>query len=198
MSESSDVARGRGPQTGGLLAIVGWIAVGALLLGALMLAVDRAVGLPLSRAVAVGLGLALGGGLGGLANLLQGGERPTTSDETVAVAPEPTTPDPQPADLFDGHPDPVLYYADEDHGPMVLAANDAFGETFDVPPDRLPGTPLSEAMLVTGDQTVGAEAVTAGGLDGVVRCETSDGGGRFRLRTVQRDDIGYLLYTPVE
>lgn len=184
----------------GLLAVVGWIAVGALLLAALMLALERAVGLPLSEEVALGLGLALGGGLGGLANLLQDGTETRTSDETVTVAAETqaSSPEPQPADLFDGHPDPVLYYADDEHGPMVLAANDAFGDRFDVPADRLAGTPLSEALLVTGDQTVGADAVTAGGLDEVVLCDTSDGGGQFRLRTVQRDDSGYLLYTPVE
>jgi hypothetical protein len=139
----------------------------------------------------------MGGGLGGVANLLRGGETATGSDETMTVDVEgESTPTPQPADLFDDHPDPILYYATEGHGPVVRAANESFGETFDVPPERLAGTPLSEALLVAGEDTVDADAVTAGGLDVIVRCEIADGSASFRLRTVGGEDSGYLLYTP--
>ncbi len=63
-----------------------------------------------------------------------------TTDETMTVSADAKhTPEPQPVDLFDGHPDPVLYFADEGHGPVVRAANESFGATFDVPSDRLAG-----------------------------------------------------------
>lgn len=197
MSQSSD-SHGRTPPLSGLLTVVGWIGAGALVLATLLLVLDLMVDLPFSRPVAVGLGLAMGGGLGGVANLLRGGNAPDTGDETMTIETEgASTPTPQPADLFDDHPDPVLYYATEGHGPVVRAANEAFGETFDVPPERLAGTPLSEALLVAGEDTVDADAVTAGGLDVIVRCETADGSASFRLRTVGGEASGYLLYTPV-
>jgi len=197
MSEQRNRETGGGPQLGSLLTVVGWIAIGAVSLAAALLALDSVVRLPFSREVAVGLGLALGGGIGGVARLFRADETAESPDQTmtVDVGPEETT-SPEPADLFDGHPDPVLYYAAEGHGPVVRAANDAFGETFDVPVDRLEGTPLSEALLVAGEETVDADAVTAGGLDRVVDCETTAGTERFRLRTIASGQTGYLLYTP--
>jgi hypothetical protein len=200
MSQSSDTEGSRTPPLSGLLTVVGWIGAGAIVLATLLLVLDLVVDLPFSRPVAVGLGLAMGGGLGGVANLLRGGETAGGSDETMTVDVEgegEQTPTPRPADLFDDHPDPILYYATEGHGPVVRAANEAFGETFDVPPDRLSGTPLSEALLVAGEDTVDADAVTAGGLDVIVRCEIAEGSASFRLRTVGAGDSGYLLYTPV-
>lgn len=197
MSQSPDTSGSRTPPLSGLLTVVGWIGAGAIALATLLLVLDLMVGLPFPRPVAVGLGLAIGGGIGGVANLFRGGERARTSDETMTVETEGgSTPTPQPADLFDDHPDPVLYHATEGHGPVVRAANGAFGETFDVPPERLAGTPLSEALLVAGEDTVDADAVTAGGLDVIVRCDTADGPRSFRLRTVGAEDTGYLLYTP--
>ena len=199
MTDPSDTARLPSQQFGGLLAVVGWIGAGAISVAALMLAADLVVDLPLSRQVALGLGLAMGGGLGGVASLLRGGETVQTTDETMTVqVGTDTTADPQPADLFDGHPDPVVYYAEAGHGPVVRAANEAFGSTFDIPPDQLSGTPLSETLLVAGEETVGVEAVTAGGLDTVVDCAVPDGTARFRLRTVGSGASGYLLYTPLE
>jgi len=201
MTDPTDTARNSGQQLGGLLTVVGWIGAGAIALAAVLLALDLVVDLPFSRELALVLGLAMGGGLGGVANLLREGEDLQHSDETMTVDVDPspdTTPDPRPADLFDGHPDPVLYYAEAGHGPVVRAANGAFGETFDVPPDRLAETPLSEALLVAGQETVTAEAVTDGSLDTVVECSVPDGTAQFRLRTVGTDKTGYLLYTPVE
>ena len=54
----------------------------------------------------------------------------------------------------------MLYFVDEGHGPVVRAANEAFGTTFDVPSDRLDGTALSEALLVAGIDEVDAETVS--------------------------------------
>ena len=198
MSDRNDAAHAGGGQLGGLLTIVGWIGAGAISLAAVLLALDLVVNLPFSRQVALVLGLAMGGGLGGVANFLREGETVQVSDETMTVDVDPdTTPEPQPADLFDGHPDPVLYYSEAGHGPVVRAANRAFGEMFDVPPGRLEETPLSEAMLVAGGESVAVNRVTSGSLDTVVACEIPDGIQRFRLRSVGSDRTGYLLYTPV-
>jgi hypothetical protein len=197
MTERPNEGTENGPGIGSLLTVVGWIAVGAGALAGIMLAIDSVVTLPLSRRAAIGLGLALGGGIGGVARLFRTGGGTVPTDETMTVGVEPDgTADPKPMDLFDGHPDPVLYYTTEGHGPVVRAANASFGETFDVPVDRLEGTPLSEALLVAGEETVDAGAVTAGGLDRIVGCETTVGTERFRLRTIQNDRTGYLLYTP--
>jgi len=195
MSERSDTEASSGPQLGSLIAVVGWIAVGAVALATVLLVLGRVIALPFSTDVAVGLGLALGGGIGGVARLFRADEAPQTPDRTMTVDSD-AMPSPEPADLFDGHPDPVLYYAAEGHGPVIRAANAAFGETFDLPVERIEGAPLSEALLVTGDGTVEAEAVAAGGLDRIVDCETTVGTERFRLRTVGNGDTGYLLYTP--
>jgi len=198
MSEQSNMDAGRGSQLGSLLTVVGWIAVGALALAAVLLALDSVVALPFSRQVAVGLGLALGGGIGGVARLFRADGGTEAPDQTMTVDVDaPEAPAPEPADLFDGHPDAVLYYAAEGHGPVVRAANDAFGERFDVPVERIEGTPLSEALLVTGEETVEADAVTAGGLDRIAECETTAGTERLRLRTISNGETGYLLYTPL-
>ena len=183
-------------QLGSLLTVVGWIVAGALALAGLMALLESVLSLPLSRPVAVGLGLALGGGTGGVARLYRSESGEGTGDETMTVSVEPQETSPEPADLFDGHPDPVLYYATEGHGPIVRAANPSYGETFDVPPDRLAGTPLSEALLVAGDTAVEADEVTSGSLDRVVACDTATGSREFRLRTIGDGESGYLLYTP--
>ncbi len=197
MSEQPNRETSGGPQLGNLLTVAGWIAIGAVSLATVLVVLGTIVVLPFSRDVAVGLGLALGGGIGGVARLFQGTEGVESPAQTMTVdvdTAEPTAP--EPADLFDGHPDPVLYYAAEGHGAIVRAANDAFGEAFDVPVERIEGTPLSEALLVAGEETVDADAVTAGGLDRIVDCETTAGTERFRLRTIGNGETGYLLYTP--
>lgn len=166
-------------------AVVGYVAVAVF-------------GVPLAMSGAIGLGVALGGGLGVVTNYVATGEGETT-DETMTVEREPDHPEPTPADLFDDHPDPVLYVADDGHGPVVRAANEAYGETFDVPVDAVIGAPLEDAVLAGNDTETVVTAVTAGEpLDTVVTCETSDAERSFRLRTAGSDDDGYLLYTPRE
>ncbi|WP_245180702.1 PAS domain-containing protein [Haloarcula amylovorans] len=179
--------------------IVVWIAGGAVALAALLLAADSLVDLPVSREVALGLGVALGGGFGALAQLLQSEDDLETTDETMTVDVSPSVSDgPEPTDLFDGHPDPVLYYAETGHGLVVRAANRAFGERFDVPPDRLEGTPLSETLPVAGIETLDTETVLEGDVDTVVTAETPGGPVSFRLRTVDGASSGYLVFTPVD
>jgi len=178
---------------GGLLT---GIVVGALS-GAVIAYVAVAVGgVPIAMSGAVSLGVALGGGLGVVTNYLATGEE-ETADETMTVEREPDRAGPTPADLFDDHPDPVLYVADEGHGPVVRAANEAYGETFGVPVDAVIGAPLEDAVLAGDDTEAVVAAVTADDpLDTVVPCEAGDGEGSFRLRTAGTDDDGYLVYTP--
>ena len=142
---------------GGLLT---GIVVGALSGAVIGYVAVAVVGIPLTITGGVGLGVALGGGLGVVTNYLATGEEESV-DETMTVEREPSHAGPTPADLFDDHPDPVLYVADEGHGPVVRAANDAYGETFDVPVDAVIGAPLAEAVLAGEDTDAVVTAVTA-------------------------------------
>jgi hypothetical protein len=200
MGDRSSVRRGENAErAGGLAAVVGWIGVGSISLAAVALVVEMTVAIPISRTVAVGLGLALGGGLGAVLSLVRSDETTRQSNEPVTVASEDSSPpEPQPADLFDGHPDPVVYFADEGNGPVVRAANAAFGTAFDVPTEQLAGSPLSEALLVAGIEDVDTASATATDLDAVVDCETSTETSDVRLRTAGSPNSGYLLFTPAD
>lgn len=196
-------------QRSGLTALVGWL-VGGSLLGAAIgyVATVMIAGVPLAAEGGVGLGIALGGGLGVVSNLMAADARDssggTETAESVTVDMESDdSPSPRPADLFDGHPDPILYVADQGHGPVVLAANDAFTETFDVPGDAMSGTPLDEALMVADDAADSAAITDI--VDGIaadertgttVACQTPGGERRFRLRTAGRGTDGYVIYTP--
>jgi len=178
---------------GGLL--VG-IVVGALSGAAIGYVAVAFLGVPLATSGAVGLGTALGGGIGVVTNYAATGDGEPV-DETMTVEREPRRPTPTPADLFDDHPDPVLYVVDDGHGPVVRAANPAYAETFDVPADAVADAPLAEAVLAGGDTDEIVAAVADGsGLDTVVTCEAADGARPFRVRTVGSGDDGYLVYTP--
>lgn len=180
---------------GGLLT---GIVAGALIGAGAGYAAVALLGAPLSLAGAVGLGVALGGGLGVVTNYLVTGEE-VAVDETMTVERDPRQTEPTPADLFDDHPDPILYVADEGHGPVVRAANAAYGETFDVPTDAVANAPLEEAVLAGAATETVVEAVAGDGrLDEIVTCETADGQRQFRIRSTGPGDDGYLVYTPVE
>ncbi|MFY4814698.1 hypothetical protein [Haloarcula argentinensis] len=197
MSKSSAGTGGR-HRLGSLAAVVGWIGAGAVVFATVALVVQSVFSLAFSEQVTIGLGLALGGGLGGVSYLLVTDSPGETTDETMTVSADAEqTPEPQPVDLFDGHPDPVLYFADEGHGPVVRAANEAFGTTFDVPSDRLDGTALSEALLVAGIDEVDAETVSTTDLDVVALSTALDEPRQFRLRTAGAPSAGYLLLTPL-
>ncbi|MDS0252445.1 MULTISPECIES: hypothetical protein [Haloarcula] len=197
MSKSSAGTGGR-HRLGSLAAVVGWIGAGAVVFATVALVVQSVFSLAFSEQVTIGLGLALGGGLGGVSYLLVTDSPGETTDETMTVSADAEqTPEPQPVDLFDGHPDPVLYFADEGHGPVVRAANEAFGTTFDVPSDRLNGTALSEALLVAGIDEVDAETVSTTDLDVVALSTALDEPRQFRLRTAGAPSAGYLLLTPL-
>lgn len=179
--------------------------VGGLLMGLVIGAVVGAgigyatvtvASVPLSVPGAVSLGVALGGGLGVVTNYLATGDEGSI-DETMTVEREPQQTTPTPADLFDDHPDPVLYVADEGHDPVVRAANAAYGDVFDVPVDAVLGAPLEEAVLAGEDTDTVVDAVEADEeLDAVVTCESEGRERPFRIRTAGTGANGYLVYTP--
>jgi len=143
----------------GLAPLVGGIVGGALLGGAAGYLAHATLSVPLSQVGTAGMGAALGGGLGGLTYFVFVGEEDQEEGGVRVDMGREEDPEPRPADLFDDHPDPVLYVADEGGGPVVRAANAAYGETFDLPPAALSGVPLSEALRP-------AKATGSGGTDG--------------------------------
>jgi len=191
----------------GIAWLVGWLVGGSLLGAGLGYAAALLItGFPLATQGAVGLGIALGGGVGVVSNLLAAEAQGEDVDETESMTVDMETddsPSPRPADLFDDHPDPVLYVADRGHGPVVLAANDAFAVTFDVPADAISETPLDESLMADdeGDQAVEAvvAAVASGDpVDETLACRTPSGPVRFRIRTAGGGADGYVIYSRIE
>lgn len=159
---------GVGARSRGMAGLVGWIGGGALLGGAIGYAADALVTLPLATAGAIGLGIALGGGLGGISHLLSTEDPATADDEQVTVdMASQSTPEPRPADLFDEHPDPLLYVADAGGGPVVRAANDAYERAFDLPAATIEDAPLGDVLVVEdgpGDGEGGGDDDGYGGV----------------------------------
>lgn len=189
-----------GLRLGSLAAVVGWIAAGGALLAGLGVAAHAAFDLPVGQTVMLGLGLALGGGVGGVAYLLVADDTEPQESDTVTVetSDETTAPAPQPVDLFEDHPDPVVYYTADGHDAVVRAVNAAFEGRFGVSTAQLDGTPVAEALFLADGQSVSREAVTQPGLDRTVTCESPEGESVFRLRTAGDDHTGYVIFTPVD
>ncbi|WP_284010059.1 hypothetical protein [Haloarcula pelagica] len=190
-----------GSRFGSVATMVAWIGAGAVLVAGGALAVGSVVDLPLSRTVLGGLGIALGGGIGAVGYIVSVDdiEHPETDRpaETVELDDE-EIPAPEPIDLFGGHPDPILYYTDEGYGPVVRAANEAFGATFDVPTARIAGTPLGETLMAVDSAAIDTAAVADDEFEATNTFETATGHREYRLRSVGDGDDGYLLYTPLE
>jgi hypothetical protein len=185
----------------GLGALVAWIVGGAVFGAVVGFVVHDVVAVSLTRIGVAGMGVALGGGLGGLVYFLSVGEAEADPDSgiTVEMSDERTAPEPRPADLFEDHPDPVLYVADEGGGPLVRAANPAYGETFDLPTTALAGAPLEETLVPAGQLGDLPEALGAGQeVDRELRLETTAGVAAFRVRSIGDPADGYVLFTPLD
>lgn len=182
-------------------ALVAAIAIGAAVVGAIAWIGIGFVDVPIEPDVAVGLGIAAGGGLGAMIWLLAIGEEQAPEDETMTVdmAEEADAiPGPEPADLFESHPDPILYVDATDDTPIVLGANPAFAAAFGG--DVAEGVPLADAIPADDEAVV--EAAAAGREFGAtIDCETATGAEAFHVRLVPIE-IGdrltvYVLFGPV-
>jgi PAS domain-containing protein len=190
----------------GVLGHVGWIAAGAVTLGAIGFVTGTMVEGFLTPVLAAGMGIAVGGGLGAVVRLLAVGETEATTPETMTVTNEEaqtttSRPEPRPADLFEHAPDPVLYYGDSGDGPVVRAVNPAFEAAFGVSANAVTDAALGDAAMVTERAAdLDAAARDGGGFDAVVDCETPDGTATMRIRVAAdasgETTDGYVLYTP--
>lgn len=182
-----------------LRALVAAIVAGAAVVGAIAGGVVTVVGGPVSPTVAAGVGAAVGGGVGSTVWLFVATEPDDTAGEVTVDVGE-AAPAPQPADLFEANPDPILFVGGAE--PAVLAANPAFGDRFGADPDALAGRSLSESLFVETAADEILSAVADGRrFEAILGCETVDGPDRRRVRVVPTGGAhgaAYVLYGPGE
>lgn len=197
---SADGPSGSSATTSRLLA---WIAAGAVGGGAIAWLVATIGNLSVATQALLGLGVSLGGGVSVVGHLL------TTEDvesdpETVTVPTDDETesadsPLPTGDDLFETHPDPVLYFAEMGDTPAVRAVNPAFEAAFGISTETAGDAPLSDALMTADRRQELAERAVREPIDRTVTCETVDGQRSVRLRSVLLDGQwthGYVLFTP--
>jgi hypothetical protein len=181
-----------------LLPLVLWLAGGAVV-GGLVGWGAATVFSPANTLIGFGFGFAIGGGLGAVSRLISDEAEPEPPESvTVSMEGQQDDPGPQPVDLFEAHPDPLLYYVDGGEGPVVRAANRAFAEAFGVSAGVVEGAALADALMVDGRASdVVDAAAEGGGFDEVLAGEE---GGEFRVRVAAVSDEagarGYVLYSP--
>lgn len=191
------------PVGGGLLAVGLWIVAGAVAFGALGWGVVAVLAPAFPPVLGFGIGAALGGGFGAVVRLLVL-EDPTDTTETVSLdtGSDDTVPPPEPADLFETHPDPLVYYDATGDGPIARTANSAFADTFGVPATAIESAALADALMFHETDAVVAAAADGDAYDDVHTCDIDGSEVRFRVRvaatTDQSGTRGYVLYTPVE
>lgn len=185
-----------------LRSLVAAIAAGAVVVGVIAWLAVGVVAVSVAPGLAAGLGIAVGGGLGSVVWLLAVGEEEEDDTEEMTVDMQATEgrPSPEPADLFEANPDPILYYGSEPEL-TVRAANPAFGEVFGPSPDDLEGRPLDEVFGVDERHEAILEAASAGRpADETVPCETATGRETFRVRIAPTGTgdlaAGYIIYSP--
>ena len=188
------------------LLLLGWILVGAVAGGAIGWGLAQAVA-PTAGTISVVFGAAIGGGFAAVIRLFVFGNSSRQEPESVTVdtgeADDDRVPDPEPIDLFEGSPDPILYFDDAGDGPVVRAANPAYEAVFGVNATAVENAALGDALMVTDRTEHVVDAAAAGEqFDDVIACETGQETVRFRVRTTTTDGLagtrGYVLYTPVE
>lgn len=182
------------PATGGVVSVAVWIAAGAGVFAALGWAVATVAGFP--PRLPVGIGIALGGGIGAGTRYIAAAEEAEEGESVTVEMDRADDPEPEPADLFEASPDPILYYDAAEAGPVVRAVNPAFEGTFGVDTAALAGTPLAEGLMADGEV---AAAVAAGESADAVACNTDAGEKRFDLRVAPVGETrGYVVYVPRE
>lgn len=187
------------------LLLVSWILGGALAGGAIGWGLAQATA-PTAATISAVFGAAIGGGFAAVIRLFVFGDTGRQEPESVTVDTGETdarVPDPEPIDLFEGSPDPILYFDDAGDGPVVRAANPAYEAVFGVDTTAVENAALGDALMVTDrtERLVDAAAASEQ-FDDVIACETGQETVRFRVRTTTTNGLagtrGYVLYTPVD
>jgi PAS domain-containing protein len=185
-----------------LRTLVAAIAAGTVVGGGLGWLAAELLGLAIAPNLAAGLGIAVGGGLGSVGWLLAVGEEAGSDTEQVTVDMEGSAdvPDPEPADLFEASPDPILYYGG-DGDLAVRAVNPAFGEVFGEQSVDLAGQSLEDTLgLAEGTAAVLEAAREGRPADQPLPCETAAGTETFQVRVAPTGagdlTAGYVIYGP--
>jgi PAS domain-containing protein len=183
-----------------LAGIVLWIGAGCVVVGAIGWIATTVLVSGVNPEAGFGAGFAVGGGLGAVVRLIAFSDE-TGGSETVTVETNETanTDGPQPVDLFEASPDPLLYYTDSD-GPAVRAVNPAFEERFGISTVSLAGEPLEQALMTSDGAAATAAAVQGEQFDESLVCETSEEERQFRVRVIPVAPArGYVVFTrPLE
>jgi len=193
-----------GASAGTLRGLVAAIGVGAVVVGAIAWLGASVAGGPVAPPLAAGLGVAVGGGLGSVVWLLAVGDETETETEAVTVdmrEDETAVPSPEPADLFEASPDPILFYGGPE--PAVRAANPAFADAFGTDPGAVEGRPLGDALRVeTGGTALVEAAVGNRPADETLPCALDGGTADVRVRVVPTrggdSPAGYVVYGPLD
>ncbi|WP_436933919.1 PAS domain-containing protein [Halovenus marina] len=179
-----------------LVDIILWIAGGCLGVGVLGWVATAVLVSGLDPMVGFGTGFAVGGGLGAMVRLVVLSEESDRSETvTVEMDEADDSAGPEPVDLFEASPDPMLYYDDSD-GPTVRAVNPAFEAAFGISTASLADEALKHALM-TSEGVSAAEAASRGDrFDGRLSCETTEGVEQFRVRVIPVAPArGYVVFT---
>lgn len=173
-----------------------WIAAGCGVAGVAGWAIATLFLVEVPPTAGLGAGIAVGGGLGAAVRLLVF-EKGDSQAETMTVEmADGDAPEPEPADLFEASPDPLLYYHGTGDGALVRAVNPAFEERFGVTEAGVDGVALADAVRVSDPDSVTAAATGGEQFDAVLRCETGEGIQEMRVRVVPvGKKWGYVVYT---
>lgn len=178
--------------------LLGWIGAGSAVFGLTGWLAATAVGVSLVGGVAAGL--AAGGGVGAVVRLFAFSSGPSPRETVTVAAPDKESMDldPEPADLFEASPDPILYY-DGDDKLTVRAVNPAFESAFGISETTVEMATLGDAVMATEPTPLVDAATNGESVETVVDCETPAGDSPYYVRVVPVGDgqrtRGYVVYT---
>lgn len=187
-----------------MLTLLAWIVWGVLVFGTLGWVATVFVVSSVPASAGVIAGGAAGGGFGAVVRLLVFSEVEDTTETVTFDTGADDPPGPEPVDLFEAHPDPLVYYDSTDEKPIALASNPAFSDHFDNA-TTTEETPLASALVGADTDPVVAAAASGERLsvdqtvtDTADESVSDEGGARaFRVRVVPVDNRGYIHYTPL-
>lgn len=190
---------GRVSESSSIGLLFAWILAGAALAGVVGWIVVTVAFPAADPTIGLMAGIALGGGVGAVIRLVAFAPEETGEESVTIDTDSEVDSTPQPIDLFEACPDPLVYYGHNGDEPIALAVNPAFETAFGSPAGE--ERPLEEVLRAESIDAI-LEAVDAGESDQIA-VETADGPAdlpdfRVRVLPVGRENRrGYLLYTPV-